>query len=266
MKFLRNGDWVRSIEFKWNFERIDCLKVNSNEIFNCGRLFLALKNWISCKQFRDDPAPIRVTSAKAGDKTRRPKTPLNQTQRPNITSETKTTTHQTHNRKHNVLSTSKDTHIDYLTSNLTKHTTNTKTPTPRSTLRDIPGFSNETPPNLVTDISRSISATRSRPDANRSTSVNKSRPVPRRQSCSPSVTRGRDVTSSIKIENDQMSRNKISGTHVLGSRMVERMMNARSTATKVCSEDRRESTARLKSRTSLDYTSRNMVWFFYFHF
>ncbi|OMO53256.1 hypothetical protein CCACVL1_28772 [Corchorus capsularis] len=126
-------------------------------------------------------------------------------------------------------------------------------------------ISDETPPNLKTDRStsatrgrpqtpnlktdRSTSATRGRPQppnpkTDRSTSSTRGRPQPQpqpkkvadqpsstpkptstrqRQSCSPSVIRGRK-SSTTQLEPKQDS-NK--GTQILGSKMVEKVMNAR---------------------------------------
>ncbi|KAK4707829.1 hypothetical protein R3W88_028754 [Solanum pinnatisectum] len=91
-----------------------------------------------------------------------------------------------------------------------------------------PGFSDETPPNLKTD--RSLSANRGRPNqstnqrpgssSSSSTSVPSTKPI-RRQSCSPSVTRGRKQEISTNIQHG----NGI--TQVLGSKMVDKFMNAR---------------------------------------
>ncbi|KAL4570305.1 hypothetical protein LXL04_025957 [Taraxacum kok-saghyz] len=101
----------------------------------------------------------------------------------------------------------------------------------------IPGFSDETPPNLRTD--RSTSASRGR-------LVNTPMAAPqkpevlsmrgRRQSCSPSVTRGRKVAptseestntmaASQKGNNNRMFQGN--GGQFLGSRMVDKIMNAR---------------------------------------
>ncbi|KAK1287645.1 hypothetical protein QJS10_CPB19g00766 [Acorus calamus] len=84
-------------------------------------------------------------------------------------------------------------------------------------------FPNEAPPNLITSAaavsSRASSATRARPGdpiVRREVPEN-----PRRQSCSPSVTRGRRVPEFVgggSVKN---------GALVVGSRMVERVMNAR---------------------------------------
>ncbi|OWM72287.1 hypothetical protein CDL15_Pgr018172 [Punica granatum] len=95
-----------------------------------------------------------------------------------------------------------------------------------------PGFSNETPPNLRKD--RATSASRGRPATN-SKSETEARPVnPRRQSCSPSVTRGRKEPSRASEANTSSSSTKaksaqigVNGSLILGSRMVEKMMNAR---------------------------------------
>ncbi|XP_055815381.1 uncharacterized protein LOC129885205 [Solanum dulcamara] len=97
------------------------------------------------------------------------------------------------------------------------------------------GFSDETPPNLKTD--RSLSANRGRPNqstnqrpgSSSSSSSSSSTPLPskkpiRRQSCSPSVTRGRKQeisTSSTKFQQGSAT------TQVLGSKMVDKFMNAR---------------------------------------
>ncbi|KAK9291500.1 hypothetical protein L1049_019448 [Liquidambar formosana] len=103
----------------------------------------------------------------------------------------------------------KESHLNILATNLSKNTvTDSKTkprsrgvsPLVRSTIpAEIPGFSNETPPNLRTD--RSTSATRGRSTNPTPTKI---RPKPaeptvkpiRRQSCSPSVTRGRKVDAA----------------------------------------------------------------------
>ncbi|XP_041003499.1 uncharacterized protein LOC121248942 isoform X2 [Juglans microcarpa x Juglans regia] len=101
----------------------------------------------------------------------------------------------------------------------------------------IPDFSNETPPNLRTDNDRSISATRGRP-ANPILPVQqKSDPPanPRRQSCSPSVTRGRKVVLESKQADSSQGNNNVTAQrgrttltgNVLGSRMVDKVMNAR---------------------------------------
>lgn len=105
---------------------------------------------------------------------------------------------------------------------------------PRILGAQFPGFSDETPPNLKTD--RSLSANRGRPNqstnqrpgsssssSSSSTSVLSTKPI-RRQSCSPSVTRGRKQeisTSSTKIQHGNVT------TQVLGSKMVDKFMNAR---------------------------------------
>ncbi|XP_021275551.1 muscle M-line assembly protein unc-89-like isoform X2 [Herrania umbratica] len=128
----------------------------------------------------------------------------------------------------------KDDHIDFLSSNLSKtlgtSTNKTKprsrgvSPLARSTIPvQFDGISDETPPNLKTD--RSTSATRGRPQptvtpaavAVHQKAEPSSTPKPRRQSCSPCVTRGRRVEPKQAVK----------GTQVLGSRMVEKVMNAR---------------------------------------
>ncbi|KAK1314506.1 hypothetical protein QJS10_CPA06g01505 [Acorus calamus] len=85
---------------------------------------------------------------------------------------------------------------------------------------DFPG---EAPPNLITSAaavsSRASSATRGRPG---DPIVRKEVPEnPRRQSCSPSVTRGRRVPEFVGGGSAK------NGALVIGCRMVERVMNAR---------------------------------------
>ncbi|PIN00882.1 hypothetical protein CDL12_26618 [Handroanthus impetiginosus] len=89
---------------------------------------------------------------------------------------------------------------------------------------NIPGFPEETPPNLRTT-NRATSATRGRP-----TNQNQLTPQKqgvnskiRRQSCSPSVARGR------KVETDGNAAKQTTGNRaqVLGSRMVDRFITAR---------------------------------------
>ncbi len=156
-------------------------------------------------------------------------------------------------------------------------------PLVRSTIpAQIPDFSNETPPNLRTD--RSTSATRGRPVINPTIiSVQQkpeASPKPRRQSCSPSVMRGRKVES--KQENTQGNNTTMTtqkagriqtannGTNVLGSRMVEKMMNARKSGV----DQERESKPKLRgfinessgygrmmSKSSLDMALKHMVRF-----
>ncbi|KAG1363688.1 putative endochitinase A [Cocos nucifera] len=110
-------------------------------------------------------------------------------------------------------------------------------PLVRSTIpTTISGFSNETPPNLITTAStipgRASSATRGRSgnptlgSAESKLEHGKSR----RQSCSPSVSRGRKVD----IGSDSAQNSTVKGrtqavnrTFIVGSRMVEKVMNAR---------------------------------------
>ncbi|XP_038703827.1 uncharacterized protein LOC120000026 [Tripterygium wilfordii] len=129
---------------------------------------------------------------------------------------------------------------DFITSNLSKTKPKSRgvSPLVRSTIPAPtvvpPGFSTETPSNLRTD--RSTSATRGRPPNsalvallnNQKPEVEPpiSKPKNRRQSCSPSVTRGRRVVAVVesKPESSQTAGN---GTQFMGSRMVEKVMNAR---------------------------------------
>ncbi|XP_011015874.1 PREDICTED: uncharacterized protein LOC105119429 [Populus euphratica] len=130
----------------------------------------------------------------------------------------------------------KSSQTNFLPSNLSKDI-KTKpekrgvSPSVRSTIAaQIPGFSNDTPPNLRTD--RATSATRGRPvAANPTASVRQKQdpaPRPRRQSCSPSVTRGRKESNE---ENLTTSKGIIvtgnNGAQIFGSRMVDKVMNAR---------------------------------------
>ncbi|KAI3728141.1 hypothetical protein L6452_16771 [Arctium lappa] len=104
-----------------------------------------------------------------------------------------------------------------------------------------PGFSDETPPNLKTD--RSTSASRGRP-INQSTQNTIIAPPQkpetssmraRRQSCSPSITRGRKVAPTSEENTNTMAAQKGSsrmfqkgnGGQILGSRMVDKIINAR---------------------------------------
>ncbi|KAB5538603.1 hypothetical protein DKX38_016136 [Salix brachista] len=94
----------------------------------------------------------------------------------------------------------------------------------------IPGFSNDTPLNLRTD--RATSATRARLAAAIPTAPISQKqdptPRPRRQSCSPSVKRGRKESNE---ENLTSSKGKTvtgnNGAQIFGSRMVDKVMNAR---------------------------------------
>ncbi|CAL5363042.1 unnamed protein product [Camellia sinensis] len=114
----------------------------------------------------------------------------------------------------------------------------------------IPVFSDQAPPNLRTE--RSLSASRGRYENQTLANIyQKTEPVPktRRQSCSPSVTRGRKVepkpentsttgaittaTATTITETattiSQKGRIQLAGngTQILGSRMVDKFMNAR---------------------------------------
>ncbi|KAD3641775.1 hypothetical protein R6Q59_004353 [Mikania micrantha] len=112
-------------------------------------------------------------------------------------------------------------------------------PVVASRLTQIPGFSNETPPNLRTD--RSVSASRGRmvnqTVQNTSHKPEVSNMRSRRQSCSPSVTRGRKMAptsaeESVITINAQKGSGRLmsqtgNGGQILGSRMVDKIMNAR---------------------------------------
>ncbi|KAG8641518.1 hypothetical protein MANES_12G000800v8 [Manihot esculenta] len=96
----------------------------------------------------------------------------------------------------------------------------------------IPGFSNDTPPNLRTD--RATSATRGRLVVSNLTltlSVHQ-KPEPtlrsRRQSCSPSVMRGRKESEGKFItQKGKTETGNNNGTQIVGSRIVEKVMNIR---------------------------------------
>nr|XP_010927925.1 uncharacterized protein LOC105049853 [Elaeis guineensis] len=110
-------------------------------------------------------------------------------------------------------------------------------PLVRSTIpATILGFSSETPPNLITTASvipsRASSATRGRPGNPILGSVESKleNGKSRRQSCSPSVSRGRKVDiGSDGVQNLTAKRRTqaVNKTFVVGSRMVEKVMNAR---------------------------------------
>lgn len=143
-------------------------------------------------------------------------------------------------------------------------------PLVRSTIpAQIPEFSNETPPNLRTD--RSTSATRG-------SSVLHHKPAepvpstakPRRESCSPSVMRGRKVES----KQESSSQAKGNGTHVLGSRMVDKVMNARKSGAQgretkpksrgLININERSDFGRMMSKSSLDMKFKHVVCFTFF--
>lgn len=95
----------------------------------------------------------------------------------------------------------------------------------------IPGFSDETPPNLKTDRSSSASRDRSCNPVLSSHQKSDSTAKPRRQSCSPSVARNRKVQYKQESEGNlttQKGRTQTANAaQVLGSRMVDKVMNAR---------------------------------------
>ncbi|XVE98910.1 hypothetical protein REPUB_Repub03eG0149300 [Reevesia pubescens] len=147
--------------------------------------------------------------------------------------------------------------IDFLTSNLSKNlgTSTNKTkpksrgvsPLARSTIPvQFPGYSDETPPNLQTD--RSTTASRGRPQPTGAPTVvfhqKAAEPSPntRRQSCSPSVTRGRRVEPKKDTK----------GTQILGSRMVEKVMNARKSNSSV---EERDTKQKLRGSTTIESSS-----------
>ncbi|KAI3713757.1 hypothetical protein L1987_72343 [Smallanthus sonchifolius] len=112
-----------------------------------------------------------------------------------------------------------------------------------SRITQLPGFSDETPPNLRID--RSISASRGRTVsqmtlntlrvASQKPDVYNMRTTRLRQSCSPSVTRGRKVAPTSEESMTTMNTQKGSGRmfqtgnggQFLGSRMVDKIMSAR---------------------------------------
>jgi len=131
----------------------------------------------------------------------------------------------------------------------------------------LPGFSDEAPPNLITSVAviqgRATSATRGRPGTGTPATVEPKaeNAKVRRQSCSPSVTRGRKVETIEPKANNSTG----NGTLVIGSRMVERMMNARRSSTGgEAAKDRDQASerpriGRLMSKTSVDMALKQLV-------
>ncbi|KAH9795013.1 hypothetical protein KPL71_005082 [Citrus sinensis] len=224
----------------------------------------------------------RPNSPKPKPKPKIPVRSITRSQRPNINSSTETkntkettfpnynktttssspTTHLIPNSKRTDTNQkeSQD-HFDFITSNLSKTLglTDTKTkprsrgvsPSMRSTIpAQIPGFSNETPPNLRTD-HRSTSATRGRPVTNQSPSTNiNQRPK--------SVTRSRKVDDQLLVKQKESDQKGRIQTQILGSRMVEKVMNARKSGA-----EERETKANLRcpnnSEVTAGFIARNMM-------
>lgn len=197
-----------------------------------------------------------------------------------------------------------ETTMDVVTTTKTKPKSRGVSPSMRSTIpTQILGFSDETPSNLKTTIDRSISATRGRPNTDRLTSVTRDRPntdrststmktrtnssmsTPlvqqniddrqvvarsRRQSCSPGVTRGRKVEAK-EGEGKRMMVNSGTQNNFVGSKMVEKMMNARKnsigeqekpetkTKSRGASISHRNAFGSLMSKSSLDMALKHMV-------
>ncbi|KAH9325428.1 hypothetical protein KI387_005606, partial [Taxus chinensis] len=103
----------------------------------------------------------------------------------------------------------------------------------------MPDFSLDAPPNLRTTMpERPISATRGRPGAPSAARSTNEAPNasnrPRRQSCSPSITRGRisgeshsSDRSSVQLSKSHCNGNEVMIPGVLGSKMVEKVISAR---------------------------------------
>ncbi|KAL8048837.1 hypothetical protein ABFX02_07G093100 [Erythranthe guttata] len=148
---------------------------------------------------------------------------------------------------------------------------NTTTIEPNSSITNLKnrGLSDNTPPNNLrtTTNHRPASTTRGRstnqnylPVGPQKQDTNSNM---RRQSCSPSVTRGRKVVDSDNKSQQQVVGNR-GGGQVLGSRMVDRFMNARINS----SGDERQNAkikvnessgfGRLMSKTSLDMAIKHM--------
>ncbi|KAK4551223.1 hypothetical protein RGQ29_032456, partial [Quercus rubra] len=184
---------------------------------------------------------------------------------PNISSNKQTNATTTPSKSTSQMKIQNDHNKDFLTSNLSKNIRLDSKPKPRSRCvsplvrstipAQISDFSNETH-NLRTD--RSTLVTRGRLVNNNPVQQKpEHNPKPRRQSCSPSVMRGR-------IKGRFQTRNS---TSVLGSRMVEKMMNAR----KLGAEEREskpksrgfvnESSGfgRMLSKSSLDMALKHMI-------
>ncbi|GMN46849.1 hypothetical protein TIFTF001_016026 [Ficus carica] len=136
------------------------------------------------------------------------------------------------------------------------------------------GFSNETPPNLRTE-QRSSSTTRGRgafavPPPPR---VEEATVKTRQKSCSPSVTRGRKVEPIAAMNNNNNNNNNkqkqqetnrnSKGTVVLGSRMVEKVINARKSNNynnnNTITSSGTSSNIRLKDTKPADYYSRAAI-------
>ncbi|GFZ11290.1 hypothetical protein Acr_22g0006880 [Actinidia rufa] len=163
----------------------------------------------------------------------------------------------------------------------TKPTSRGVSPAVRLTIpAQIEGLSDQTPPNLKTD--RSSSASRSRYGSQTTLAVaasNIAKQTPesnpkktiRRQSCSPSVTRGRKVdtitkqaesirtgvnnttetdthetTRKVSSRTQLAGRSEGNGTQILGSRMVDKFMSAR----KLSAAEDRETNSKLPLRES----------------
>lgn len=141
----------------------------------------------------------------------------------------------------------------------TTSTSRTGAVSPLPLARSLPvGFSNEKPPNLRTN-RRSISATRDRSTRAKSTarshlqrSACTAESIRRPQSCSSivSVSRGRYKITDVSVQQDSVNEGNWintsspkgitgNGTQVLGSRMVQRVMSARSKAATLEEKDKK---------------------------
>ncbi|EYU41094.1 hypothetical protein MIMGU_mgv1a019277mg, partial [Erythranthe guttata] len=143
-------------------------------------------------------------------------------------------------------------------SNLSKNTTIE----PNSSINNLKnrGLLDNTPPNNLRITTNHMPASTTR---GRSTNQNYLPAGPqkhdtnsnmRRQSCSPSVTRGRKVVDSDNKSQQQVG-NRGGGGQVLGSRMVDRFMNSRINSSGEERQNESSGFGRLMSKTSLDMAS-----------
>ncbi|KAL8048841.1 hypothetical protein ABFX02_07G093300 [Erythranthe guttata] len=146
-------------------------------------------------------------------------------------------------------------------SNLSKNTTIE----PNSSINKLKnrGLLNNTPPNNLRITTNHMPASTTR---GRSTNQNylpaglqkhDTNSNMRRQSCSPSVTRGRKVVDSDN-KSQQPLGNQGGGGQVLGSRMVDRFMNSRINSSGEERQNESSGFGRLMSKTSLDMAIKHM--------
>ncbi|KAJ8746832.1 hypothetical protein K2173_003838 [Erythroxylum novogranatense] len=129
---------------------------------------------------------------------------------------------------------------ELIRSNRPKSTSRGLSPSPLTMRSKIAGFPDDTPSNLLRT-NRAASATRGRPSSNnfdqKAVLPERVRSSSRRQSCSPNVTRGRkeSTNNSEEVVKVRICNYNQNVHQFLGSRMVERVMNARKSS---AAEDR----------------------------